>query len=117
MLLGPNLKFDVVLSDMAPSTSGSRFTDHMRSMDLCHRVLAVADEALRPGGSVVCKSFEGEDTPLLNEAFRIRFDEVRRLKPKGTRTESVEVFFIGKGFKGPPTAAASVAGDVPVEGA
>jgi 23S rRNA (uridine2552-2'-O)-methyltransferase len=101
-LLPPGERFDVVLSDMAPSTIGNRFTDHVRSMALCHRVLAVADRMLRPGGICVCKAFEGEDIPALAAAFRARFTELKRAKPKGTRTESVEVFFVGVGFKGPP---------------
>lgn len=108
-LLEPGQLFDVVVSDMAPSTIGNRFTDHVRSMELCHRVLAVADRSLRRGGTVVCKAFEGEDIPVLAAAFRERFSEFRRLKPKGTRTESVEVFFVGIGFTGAPV----VAGDAP----
>jgi 23S rRNA (uridine2552-2'-O)-methyltransferase len=94
----------VVLSDMAPGTTGNRFSDHMRSMELCHRVLQVGDRVLRPGGALVCKAFEGEDIPLLAEAFRSRFGEFRRIKPKGTRTESVELFFIGLVFRGAPPA-------------
>lgn len=108
-MLGEGQRFDVVLSDMAPSTIGNPFTDHVRSVELCERVLAVADASLKVGGTVVCKSFEGEDTPKLAAAFRIRFSELKRLKPKGTRTESVELFFIGLGFKGPPTGDNAVA--------
>ncbi len=104
-LLEAGQLFDVVVSDMAPSTIGNRFTDHVRSMELCHRVLAVADRSLRRGGTVVCKAFEGEDIPVLAAAFRERFSEFRRLKPKGTRTESVEVFFVGIGFTGAPVVA------------
>lgn len=104
-MLEPGQLFDVVVSDMAPSTIGNRFTDHVRSMELCHRVLGVADHALRRGGTVVCKAFEGEDIPALAAAFRSRFADLKRLKPKGTRTESVEVFFIGIDFKGAPAAA------------
>lgn len=102
-LLPEGERFDVVLSDMAPSTIGNRFTDHVRSMALCHRVLDVADRMLRPGGACICKAFEGEDIPALAAAFRARFTELKRAKPKGTRTESVEVFFIGVGFKGSPS--------------
>ncbi|MSP73133.1 MAG: methyltransferase domain-containing protein [Myxococcales bacterium] len=99
-LLNGGPAYDVVLSDMAPSTSGSRFTDHMRSMDLCHRVIEVAKTVLRPKGSLVCKAFEGEDIPRLAEVFRLNFESLKRVKPKGTRTESVELFFVGVGFRG-----------------
>ena len=102
VLLDGGHLFDVVLSDMAPATIGNPFTDHVRSMELCHRVLEVADRSLRRGGTVVCKAFEGEDIPVLAGAFRTRFSDFKRLKPKGTRSESVEVFFVGFGFLGAP---------------
>lgn len=94
-LQGDGAPFDVVMSDMAPDTSGNRFTDHMRSIDLCRRALSVAQLVLRPGGHFVCKVFEGEDVnPLVAELGGL-FDQVKRIKPKGTRTESVELFLVG----------------------
>jgi 23S rRNA (uridine2552-2'-O)-methyltransferase len=94
-------RFDVVISDMAPSTSGNRFTDHMRSANLCRRAMELAAQVLRPGGAFVCKVFEGEEVPALVEEVRARFDQIRRIKPKGTRTESVELYVVAQGFRGP----------------
>lgn len=94
-LRGDGPLFDVVLSDMAPATSGNRFTDHMRSIELCRRALAVAIEALRPGGHFVCKVFEGEEVNPLAETLKGSFAQVKRFKPKGTRSESVELFLVG----------------------
>jgi 23S rRNA (uridine2552-2'-O)-methyltransferase len=93
--------FDVVTSDMAPATIGDRFTDHMRSIELCRRALEVATRSLRPGGGFVCKVFEGEDAQAFYEEVRGLFREVRRVKPKSTRTESVELFVVGTGFQPP----------------
>lgn len=95
VLRGEGPLFDVVLSDMAPATSGNRFTDHMRSIELCRRALTVANEALKPGGHFVCKVFEGEDVNTLAEEVRATFAQVKRFKPKGTRSESVELFLVG----------------------
>jgi 23S rRNA (uridine2552-2'-O)-methyltransferase len=90
--------FDVVTSDMAPATSGNRFTDHVRSIELCRRALEVATRTLKPGGAFVCKVFEGEDAQGFFEDVRRLFKDTRRVKPKSTRTESVELFVVGTGY-------------------
>ena len=97
--------FDVVTSDMAPATSGNRFTDHVRSIELCRRALEVATRTLKPGGAFVCKVFEGEDAQGFFEDVRRLFKEARRVKPKSTRTESVELFVVGTGYIATPVAA------------
>ncbi len=91
--------YDLVLSDMAPATSGNRLADHARSIDLCRRALSVAEAVLAPGGGVVCQVFEGEDAPALADEVRRRFGRFKRIKPKGTRSESVELFFVAQGFR------------------
>ena len=92
--------FDVVTSDMAPRTTGNRTTDHARSIDLCRQALAVALRVLRPGGRFVCKAFAGEDLEDLVSEVRGRIRTVRRIRPRGTRSESTEVFVVGLGFDG-----------------
>lgn len=94
--------FDVVLSDMAPDTTGDRFTDHVRSVDLCRRALYVADALVRPGGAFVCKVFEGGDVPDLVTEVRARYGKLKRIKPKSTRSDSVELFIVAQGFRGAP---------------
>ncbi len=89
--------FDVVLSDMAPSTTGARFVDQQRSLRLFLRALDVAEATLKLGGSFAGKIFEGEDFPLARERLRRLFDAERILKPKGTRSESYEVYLVGLG--------------------
>jgi len=87
--------YDVVLSDMAPSTSGSRIADQARSFELFMRALAVADALGAPGGSFVGKLFMSEDFVNARDALRALFDEVKTIRPEGTRSSSVEVFLIG----------------------
>ncbi|MEN8140161.1 MAG: RlmE family RNA methyltransferase [Thermodesulfobacteriota bacterium] len=87
--------FDVVLSDMAPATSGHKFSDHLRSMELCHRALTIAAKTLKPGGAFYCKAFQGEDFPDFVAQCKRQFKKVKTVKPKSSRTESREVFVLG----------------------
>ncbi|MCB9546618.1 MAG: RlmE family RNA methyltransferase [Myxococcales bacterium] len=93
--------FDVVMSDMAPSTSGNRFTDHVRSIDLCARALDLALLVLRPGGSFVCKAFEGSELNAFVQSVEGHFQQVKRVKPQATRDVSVELFIVGMGYEKP----------------
>lgn len=95
---------DVVLSDLAPHTTGIRSTDQARAFELSARAVRLADGLLRPGGSVLVKTFQGEDTPKLLEGIRKRYDRAALVRPKATRKPSFEVYLLGKGFKGTPPA-------------
>lgn len=91
---------DFVLSDMAPKTTGDRFGDHVRQIEICRRALEVARQTLSPGGNFVCKVFEGEDAPGFIDEVRASFGKVKRIRPEAVRRESVEFFVLGMGFKG-----------------
>jgi 23S rRNA (uridine2552-2'-O)-methyltransferase len=94
--------FDVVLSDMAPATTGSRGVDAARSHQLAQAALAIACRVLRPGGSFVCKIFQGEDFKPFTEAVKPVFAECRIFKPQSCRKASKEIYLIGKGKTGGP---------------
>ena len=87
--------FDVVLSDMAPPTSGVKFADAARSAALVQRAHELARELLVPGGHLLAKVFEGAETQALLEELRQSFAMSRRVKPKGSRSESKETFLLG----------------------
>lgn len=91
---------DLVVSDMAPNTSGDRFTDHCRQIALADRALELAKLLLRPGGGFVVKVFDGGDAPAYVARVRAAFGEVKRVKPDATRDRSVEFFLVGTGFRG-----------------
>ena len=97
-LLGPLRAFDVVLSDMAPDTTGVRATDQARSAALFEEALARAERLLAPGGAFVGKIFQGPDVDGLRRRMTERFTEVRTLKPESSRAQSIEVYLAGKGF-------------------
>lgn len=97
--MGP---FDVVVSDMAPKTTGHKSTDQARSIALCEEALAVALATLVKGGHFVVKVFQGPDDHAYRESMRRYFDAVKTFKPKSSRAESKEMFFVGMGYKGLP---------------
>ena len=90
---------DIILSDLAPKTSGIRTTDAHRSFDLNKKVLNLANNILCLEGTLLLKAFQGT---LLNELcfeFRKMFAKVKLCKPKSSRPESIEIFILGTGKK------------------
>jgi len=100
-LLGDLTQFDVVLSDMAPDTSGIRSLDQARSEALFERALEIATLTLSAGGNFVGKLFQGPDFKKLTEAVRTQFDVGKTAKPESSRQMSIEQYVVGKGFKKP----------------
>ena len=90
---------DLVLSDMAPNTTGNRFGDHIRQLELAKMALGSAIDLLCVGGHFVVKVFDGEDAYEYVQSIRPHFERVRRIKPEATRNESVEFFVLGYGRK------------------
>ena len=88
--------FDVVLSDMAPNTTGIRHADVARSVALVERVLAIAQETLQPGGSLVAKIFVGEGFDELLRQVKARFRRVKMVKPDSSRKESPEQYIVAQ---------------------
>ena len=90
-------RFDAVLSDMAPATTGNRHVDEARSIGLCEAALDIAEKTLVPGGSFVCKIFQGSDFKVFTDAVKRRFDRQAAFRPQSTRKASREVYVIGLG--------------------
>ncbi len=93
-------EFDLVLSDMAPKTTGIRFTDQTRSMELCEKALEVAEKTLRKDGTFVCKLFHGAEFKNFQMRLKKTFERVEILRPESTRKESKEIYFIALNFAG-----------------
>jgi 23S rRNA (uridine2552-2'-O)-methyltransferase len=92
--------FDVVLSDMAPATSGIRSADSARSSLLFERALAVAEGTLRPGGHFLAKIFQGSEFHDLLIEVKKRFRRVNVVKPDASKKTSKEIYILGMEFKG-----------------
>ena len=89
--------YDVVLSDMAPNTTGNRVTDQTRSYELFLRALAVAAKVGKIGGSCVGKIFMSDDLPAARTEVRRVYESERLIRPEGTRAGSMEIFVLGSG--------------------
>jgi 23S rRNA (uridine2552-2'-O)-methyltransferase len=91
---------DVVMSDMAPNTTGHRKTDQLRILGLVEGAAAFAVEVLNPGGTFVAKVFQsGADAALLAELKR-DFTTIRHVKPAASRQDSSERYLLATGFRG-----------------
>ncbi len=92
---GFNELFDVVLSDMAPRTTGIRMTDQVRSFELCELALNIARQYLKKDGHFVCKLFHSDDFTVLRDEIKKDFSKFEAIKPDSTRKISKEIFLIG----------------------
>jgi 23S rRNA (uridine2552-2'-O)-methyltransferase len=92
-------KADLVLSDMAPKTSGIHDRDVFLSFELASFALDHARKYLKPGGTFIVKLFMGESFEEYHRMLKSTFTTVKLLRPESTRKHSREIFFIGKGFK------------------
>ena len=92
---------DVVLTDMAAPTTGHRQTDHLRTSALLEAALNVADDTLRHDGAFVGKVFQGGATGELLQRLKKSFKTVKHVKPPASRAESVELYLVALGFRGP----------------
>ncbi len=101
-LVGPLGAFDVVLSDMAPDTSGVRSADQARSEALFERALYIAEQTLEAGGHFVGKLFQGPDFQKMVKRAQENFAEVRTVKPESSRKESIEQFVVALGRRARP---------------
>lgn len=91
---------DVVLSDMAASSTGHAQTDHLKIIDLAETALAFAREVLAPGGTFIAKVLAGGATNDLLAPLKRDFATVRHVKPEASRKESAEIYVIAQGFRG-----------------
>ena len=91
--------FKVIISDLAPKTTGNRWADHQKSMSLVEHTLLLAETLLHEQGNYICKVFQGEDLPPFVSKMKERFAKVRIIKPKSSRKESREIFVLGMGYK------------------
>ena len=92
----PNL----VLSDMAAPTTGHKRTDHLRTQHLCEIAAYFAVDVLAKDGHFLSKTFQGGTENDLLQMLKKNFQSVVHVKPPASRSESVELYLLAKGFKG-----------------
>jgi len=82
------LPYDMIISDMAPKTTGVKFTDQVNSLELCERARDIVPSRLKKGGHFIVKIFEGPDVKEYTDSLRKMFSKVKTFKPKSSRQES-----------------------------
>ena len=92
-------KFDLVLSDVAPNTTGHQSTDHLRISQLIYEVINRLEIILKKQGSFIFKIWKGEEEKDIIKMLKKIFDKVEYFKPKSSRQESSEIFIISRGFR------------------
>jgi 23S rRNA (uridine2552-2'-O)-methyltransferase len=97
--LGP---FNLVICDTAPATTGSRAVDTLRSLELAEAALGYGEAALKKGGALVVKIFQGGDSAALLKRIQALFESGRAFKPAACRRESFETYYVGLGRKRAP---------------
>lgn len=85
---------DLVVSDACPNTSGNKFMDAQKSMEIVRKVFGISDTVLKHGGSIIAKVLMGEDVGEFVREMKQKFDSVRLAKPKSSRKESRETFIV-----------------------
>lgn len=91
---------DVVMSDMAASSSGHKATDHLKIMALCEAAAELAEDVLDPGGTFVAKVLAGGAERELLSRLKQSFKSVKHMKPPSSRADSSEKFLVAQGFRG-----------------
>ncbi len=91
---------DLVMSDLAPNTTGHAATDHLRIILLCELAYELALEVLTEGGAFVCKVRQGGTEASMLTDMKKRFTKVAHFKPVSSRKESPETYVVAMGFRG-----------------
>lgn len=92
-------KADIVISDMAPNATGTKHLDHELIINLCISVLRFSTNVLQEGGNILCKFWPGTEQDKLQKAMEKFFKTVKIVKPESSRSNSSEIFMLGKHLK------------------
>ena len=91
-------QIDLVLSDMAPNITGIAVKDQAGCELIFDSLMAFCHQALRDGGDLLFKMFEGEAANIARKSLKTEFERFHVIKPEASRARSKEVFFLAKGY-------------------
>ena len=91
--------FDLIISDVAPRTTGSDFVDQTKSYNLVEHVRQIAILVLKKNCNMICKMYQSGDTKVFVEDMKKVFTDVKIQKPESSRKQSREIFIVGLGKK------------------
>tara|TARA_Y100001970_G_C14071998_1_gene769953 strand:+ start:300 stop:923 length:624 start_codon:yes stop_codon:yes gene_type:complete len=92
-------KFDLILSDMSPDTTGNPNNDHIKIIYLANKVLEFSIKFLEKNGNLIIKIFQGIDEKELINKMKKNFASVKYFKPKSSRKTSREIYIVSSNFK------------------
>ena len=90
---------DIVVSDAAPSTSGNKFVDHIKIIELAESSLGIAKKILKKSGVLVIKIFDGKETKKITDKIKKKFLNFNLYKPKSSKNESKEIYIVARFLK------------------
>ena len=93
-----NLKFDVILSDMAPNLSGIKHADYFKSYELALKAFDIVEKYLKNNGNFVVKIFKGREFEDFTKVLKRTFKNVKIFKPNSSRDSSAEIYIVAKNF-------------------
>ena len=91
-------KFDLILSDIAPNTTGHQSTDHLRISSMIEDIINILDKVINIDGYFIFKIWKGKDELLIINKLKEKFQKISYFKPKSTRNESSEIFIVAEKF-------------------
>ena len=95
LFISKNYCFDVIISDIAPNTSGNQFLDQANSYNLSFLSFQFIKSFLKPGGFFLVKNFQGEDTEQLFKEIKFQFNKAMYVKPNASDNKSKEIYILG----------------------
>ena len=87
-------RFDLIVSDVAPNTTGNKDLDQARSAAMCEQVLMIADTVLKREGTCLIKIFQSGDAQRIIKEWKPKYESVKQLKPDASRKESKEMYLL-----------------------
>jgi len=90
--------FDLILSDIAPNTTGHQSTDHLRITNMIFDIIELLDKLLIKEGIFVTKIWKGSEEKELINKLKNKFEKVSYFKPNSSRKDSSEIFIVAKNF-------------------
>ncbi len=91
-------KFDLILSDIAPNTTGHKSTDHLRIASMIEDIILILEQVANENSSFVFKLWKGNEESIIINNLKNKFKNVSYFKPKSSRSESSEIFIVAKKF-------------------
>ena len=91
-------KFDLILSDIAPNTTGHKSTDHLRISSIINNIINLLNKIASHNSSFVFKMWKGSEEKFIINKLKEKYKEVNYFKPKSSRAESVEIYVVAQKF-------------------